>query len=121
MSGSGRSVTGARRGPWGLGCEVRGRRFHTRGDQDRERVARLAGADLHAYLFEPSAGKERGELAAGETQLLIAELGADPRLIVFAEVEDQEASARTKHPGRLRERALGVARMVQRLGEQGDV
>ena len=95
--------------------------FDARCDQHDEGVAGLARADLDVYVLQTGRAQQGLELAVCETEALVAEPAADPSLIVFPQVEDEQASGGTEDPHRLRQRIFRIGRVMQCLGQQGDV
>src|SRR5439155_10581994 len=91
------------------------------GNQDRERIARFAGTDIHTHITQTSAAKERVQFGARKAEVTIAESFAYPRLVVRAQVENQQPAARAQDARGLCNRPRGVVCVMQRLREQRDV
>ena len=94
----------------------------SRGNQHRERVADLAGADGDARVAQPGLGQHRLELVVPEAERAIAELDPDPLLAGAA----ARSSTSTRPPGTVIRAASATARagfggVVQRLRQQRDV
>ena len=98
-----------------LGFETCVLRFDTGGDQHHEWIARLPRANLHANAAQPGAPEQPLELSIGKAETLVSEAGTDPVLVVFAEIEDEQAAAGPQNPDGLSHRAFRVGGVVQGL------
>ena len=102
-------------------CRVRSRRLPPAGNQDREGIAGLPGADRHFDILKPGIGEKGCQPPVGKAQGAIPEAIADPCLPVLAEIENQHAPARHEDADGLPQRARGLLRVVESLGEQRQI
>jgi hypothetical protein len=70
---------------------------------------------------KPAAFMSAASCASLKTEPPIAELAPDPAFVVLTKIEHEQPAAGAQNPVCLRQRALGVVRVVERLGEQRNV
>ena len=95
--------------------------FGSGGNQHDKRIARLTGAHLHLDVFEGGAPKKALELGVRKSQALIAKPPSHPSLLVLPEIEDQKPAPWPQNPDGFGDRLFGIRRVMQGLGEQGDI
>src|SRR5262249_15215072 len=95
--------------------------FRARSDQYRERIAYLARTDADGHVVEAGIGQQMVQLALVESEAPVTHLAAYPLFVMGPEIEDQELASGHRDPRSLGNRALRVARVMQRLRKQRDV
>ena len=78
-------------------------------------------ANLDSNLEQSRSLQQPFEGGIGEAEALIPEAGTNPALVVFAQVEHEQAAPGPQDPDSLRHRVLRVSRVMQRLREKRHV
>ena len=96
-------------------------RHPTAGHQDRERIASEPRAHINVHVGQSGRRHQLSQLRIVEAQPAIAEAVANPRFVVTAQIQHQNATARPRDPNGLGQRTFRSGGVMQRLRQQRDV
>jgi hypothetical protein len=89
--------------------------FDPGGDQNDERISGFLCAYLKAHVVQTRSAEQSLELDTGKPQPLVAKTRSNPRFLVFAQIEHEQPSSRTKDAHGFSQASGCVWRVVKRL------